>query len=156
MLRVGKPRSQPAEFPQLAEEDQCRQEPRARAAPRRGGTGHRLRRRAAVLAASAPADAASSLHITHAASTVRYVALGDSYSAGLGAGNDIAASGSCDRSINAYSVLWDNANKPASYTSVACAGATTSTVLSSQIWALSTVTTLVSITIAAMTLASAP
>lgn len=100
-----------------------------------------------VLAASAPADAASSLHITHAASTVRYVALGDSYSAGLGAGNYIAASGSCDRSTNAYSALWDNANKPASYTSVACAGATTSTVLSSQIWALSTVTTLVSITI---------
>ena len=100
-----------------------------------------------VLVTSAPADAASSAHIAHAASSVRYVALGDSYSAGLGAGNYIAASGSCDRSTNAYPALWDNANKPASYTSVACAGATTSTVLSSQISALSTATTLVSITI---------
>ena len=91
-----------------------------------------------VLATAAPADAASGVH---------YVALGDSYSSGLGAGDYIAASGSCDRSTRAYSALWDNANKPASYTSVACAGATTSTVLSSQISALSTATTLVSITI---------
>jgi hypothetical protein len=35
---------------------------------------------------------------------VRYVALGDSYSAGLGAGD--YSGGSCDRSANAYSALW--------------------------------------------------
>jgi lysophospholipase L1-like esterase len=91
-----------------------------------------------VVAGSAPASAASS---------VRYVALGDSYSAGLGAGNYIPASGSCDRSNDAYPALWSAANAPASYLSVACSGATTSTVLSSQIPALSTATTLVSITI---------
>jgi lysophospholipase L1-like esterase len=91
-----------------------------------------------VLAFSAPASAASSVH---------YVALGDSYSSGLGAGNYIGSSGSCDRSNDAYSALWSDANRPAAYTSVACSGATTSTVLSSQIPALSTSTTLVSITI---------
>lgn len=91
-----------------------------------------------VLAGPVPASAASG---------VRYVALGDSYSAGLGAGNYIAASGSCDRSNDAYPALWSAANVPASYVSVACSGATTSTVLSSQIPALSTSTTLVSITI---------
>ena len=91
-----------------------------------------------VVAGSAAASAASS---------VRYVALGDSYSAGLGAGNYIASSGSCDRSNDAYPALWSAANLPASYASVACSGATTSTVLSSQIPALSTSTTLVSITI---------
>ena len=90
-----------------------------------------------VVAGSVPASAASS---------VRYVALGDSYSAGLGAGNYIAASGPCDRSNDAYPALWSAANVPASYLSVACSGATTSTVLSTQIPALSTSTTLVSIT----------
>ena len=82
-----------------------------------------------------------------AASSVHYVALGDSYSSGVGAGSYTASSGSCDRSTNAYSQLWTNAHAPASYTSVACSGATTSTVISSQLSALSAATTLVSITI---------
>ncbi|WP_290859452.1 SGNH/GDSL hydrolase family protein [Hamadaea sp.] len=83
----------------------------------------------------------------NAASTVRYVALGDSYSSGVGAGSYTAESGSCQRSTNAYSALWAAANAPASYVSVACSGATTSTVASSQLSALSSTTTLVSITI---------
>jgi lysophospholipase L1-like esterase len=99
---------------------------------------------AAACAAALPAAASAS---AGAASSVRYVALGDSYSAGLGAGDYIAASGSCDRSTNAYSALWKRANAPASYVSVACAGATTATVLSSQLRPLSASTTLVSITI---------
>jgi lysophospholipase L1-like esterase len=78
---------------------------------------------------------------------VNYVALGDSYSSGVGAGSYSSSSGSCDRSANAYSALWDGANQPASYISVACSGATTSTVISSQLSALSSATTLVSITI---------
>jgi lysophospholipase L1-like esterase len=82
-----------------------------------------------------------------AASTVHYVALGDSYSSGVGAGSYIGSSGSCDRSTNAYSALWASAHAPAAYTSVACSGATTSTVNSSQLSALSSATTLVSITI---------
>jgi lysophospholipase L1-like esterase len=81
------------------------------------------------------------------ASTVNYVALGDSYASGVGAGNYTSSSGSCDRSTNAYPQLWANANSPASYVSVACSGATTSDVISSQLSALSDSTTLVSITI---------
>ena len=42
-----------------------------------------------------------------AASSVSYVALGDSYSSGLGAGAYISSSGSCDRSTNAYPEQWD-------------------------------------------------
>jgi lysophospholipase L1-like esterase len=82
-----------------------------------------------------------------AAPTVSYVALGDSYSSGLGAGSYISSSGSCDRSTNAYPEQWAAANSPASFVSVACAGATTSDVISSQVSALSAATTLVSITI---------
>src|SRR5258708_34832393 len=79
-----------------------------------------------------------------AASAVRYVALGDSYASGLGAGAYDPASGSCDRSAYAYPEQWAAANAPASFTSVACSGATTSDVLSSQASALSQATPLVS------------
>jgi lysophospholipase L1-like esterase len=82
-----------------------------------------------------------------AASTVNYVALGDSYSSGVGAGSYISSSGSCERSTNAYPELWASSNAPASFVSVACSGATTSDVLSGQVSALSASTTLVSITI---------
>jgi lysophospholipase L1-like esterase len=82
-----------------------------------------------------------------AASSVSYVALGDSYSSGLGAGSYISSSGSCDRSTNAYPEQWAAANSPASFVSVACAGATTSDVISGQVSALGPGTTLVSITI---------
>jgi len=82
-----------------------------------------------------------------AASSVSYVALGDSYSSGLGAGSYISSSGSCDRSTNAYPEQWAAANSPASFVSVACAGATTSDVINGQVSALGPGTTLVSITI---------
>ncbi|HEX4788640.1 MAG TPA: SGNH/GDSL hydrolase family protein [Actinospica sp.] len=82
----------------------------------------------------------------HAASA-NYVALGDSYSSGVGAGSYTSSSGSCDRSTNAYSQLWTNAHSPSSFTFVACSGATTSDVLSGQVSSLSSATSLVSITI---------
>jgi lysophospholipase L1-like esterase len=82
-----------------------------------------------------------------AAAGANYVALGDSYSSGVGAGDYIGSSGSCDRSPNAYSQLWANANAPASYVSVACSGATTADVVNNQLSALNSSTTLVSITI---------
>ena len=82
-----------------------------------------------------------------AASSVQYVALGDSYSSGLGAGDYISSSSSCDRSTRAYPEQWAGKYAPASFVSVACAGATTDDVLSSQVSALSASTTLVSITI---------
>ena len=78
---------------------------------------------------------------------VNYVALGDSYSSGVGAGSYISSSGSCDRSTKAYPEEWAAQNAPASFVSVACSGATTADVLSSQVSALSGSTTLVSITI---------
>jgi len=97
---------------------------------------------AAIVAAGVAAGTAA-----HAAGPVNYVALGDSYSSGVGAGNYISSSGSCDRSTSAYPEQWAAANSPASFTSVACSGATTADVLSSQVSALSASTTLVSITI---------
>jgi lysophospholipase L1-like esterase len=109
----------------------------------------RARPFAAVTALAAPALTVLLVCTAANAQTaaVHYVALGDSYSSGVGAGSYTSASGSCDRSTNAYSQLWANATKPASYLSVACSGATTSTVISGQLSALSSSTTLVSITV---------
>jgi lysophospholipase L1-like esterase len=78
---------------------------------------------------------------------VRYVALGDSYSAGTGSGRYSAAGQSCERSAHAFPQLWAGQRHPASFVSVACAGATTATVRASQLSALTPRTTLVSITI---------
>jgi len=83
----------------------------------------------------------------NASSAVNYVALGDSYSSGVGAGDYTSSSGDCDRSTNAYSQLWTNANGPNSFTFDACSGATTADVIDSQVDVLSSSTTLVSITI---------
>ncbi|HEY1625656.1 MAG TPA: SGNH/GDSL hydrolase family protein [Streptosporangiaceae bacterium] len=90
---------------------------------------------AAITVTGTPAEAASSVH---------YVALGDSYSSGVGAGD---TSGSCAQSPNAYPSLWAAANDPASFAFEACSGATTADVIDSQLSALSSSTTLVSITI---------
>jgi lysophospholipase L1-like esterase len=108
----------------------------------------RRRLRAALFAAAACAAALPLLLAAtpaSAQSAVNYVALGDSYASGLGAGS--YSGGSCDRSANAYPQLWANANAPASFAFVACSGATTSDVINSQLSALSSSTTLVSITI---------
>jgi lysophospholipase L1-like esterase len=96
------------------------------------------------LAVAAPLLSAGA---ANASGAVNYVALGDSYSSGVGAGSYSSSSGSCDRSSNAYSVLWDNAKAPSSFTFDACSGATTADVVDSQVDVLSSSTTLVSITI---------
>jgi lysophospholipase L1-like esterase len=80
------------------------------------------------------------------ATDVAYVALGDSYAAGLGAGGTIASTGSCERSSKAYPALWRRAHDPASYVSRACSGATTEDVRARQLGALRPETTLVSVT----------
>ncbi|MEV4636588.1 SGNH/GDSL hydrolase family protein [Actinoplanes sp. NPDC049548] len=85
----------------------------------------------APAAASAPAD-------------WDYIALGDSYSSGVGTSGQ---TGTCMRSSNAYPGLWNSAHDPASFRSVACSGATTSSLRSSQLSALSSGTDLVSVTI---------
>jgi lysophospholipase L1-like esterase len=92
----------------------------------------------ALVVANAPA--------AHAAGA-SYVALGDSYSSGVGAGDYTDESGDCDRSPNAYPALWAADNAPAAFVSVACSGATTADVANSQLSALSGSTTLVSITV---------
>ncbi|MGW4159266.1 SGNH/GDSL hydrolase family protein [Streptomyces sp. NPDC004788] len=76
-----------------------------------------------------------------------YVALGDSYSSGVGAGSYDSASGDCKRSTKAYPVLWKNANAPSSFAFTACSGAKTGDVTANQLGPLSTATDLVSITI---------
>jgi lysophospholipase L1-like esterase len=89
----------------------------------------------AVVGLAAPASAA-----------VNYVALGDSYASGVGAGSIDSSSGSCMRSNNAYPKLWANAHSPTSFKFVACSGATTSSVISGQLSAVTSSTTLVSVT----------
>ncbi|WP_199546990.1 SGNH/GDSL hydrolase family protein [Streptomyces sp. N35] len=81
------------------------------------------------------------------AAAEHYVALGDSYSSGVGAGSYDSASGNCKRSTRAYPRLWANENAPASFHFDACSGATTDNVLNSQLGHLSSTTTLVSISI---------
>lgn len=106
-----------------------------------------LKRVLVVLAAVLTAGTTLLATTASAAGGVNYVALGDSYSSGVGAGSYISSSGNCLRSTNAYSQLWANSHSPASYVSVACSGATTQDVLNNQISALNSGTTLVSITI---------
>jgi lysophospholipase L1-like esterase len=96
---------------------------------------------AALVTAVAPVSAAG------AATAVTYVALGDSYSSGVGAGSYISSSGSCERSTKAFPEQWARASSPSSFVSVACSGAATADVINSQVSALSASTTLVSITI---------
>ncbi|WP_443071729.1 SGNH/GDSL hydrolase family protein [Streptomyces sp. NBC_01477] len=91
----------------------------------------------AALVLSGPARAAGPV----------YVALGDSYSAGNGAGNYISSSGDCHRSNSAYPALWASAHSASSFTFAACSGAVTSDVTGSQLGGLSSSTTLVSLTI---------
>ncbi|MER5184141.1 SGNH/GDSL hydrolase family protein [Streptomyces sp. NPDC002896] len=76
-----------------------------------------------------------------------YVALGDSYSAGVGAGSYIGSSVDCLRSRRAYPVLWARAHSPSSFSFRACNGARTTDVLRSQLGPLSSRTGLVSITV---------
>jgi len=90
---------------------------------------------AAVALAASPADAAGP----------NYVALGDSYSSGVGTTSSYL--NSCDQSTSAYPYLYAQAAGASSFSFEACTGATTSDVINSQLGTLSSSTTLVSITI---------
>jgi lysophospholipase L1-like esterase len=79
-----------------------------------------------------------------AASSTDYVALGDSYSSGVGAPGQ---TGLCLRGSSGYPALWAERNDPASYRNVACGGAVTRDVRLLQVPYLSKKTDLVSITI---------
>ncbi|MFC6985878.1 SGNH/GDSL hydrolase family protein [Streptomyces cirratus] len=76
-----------------------------------------------------------------------YVALGDSYSSGVGSGNYDSGSGDCKRTSRAYPALWAAAHSPQTFSFTACSGARTGDVLSGQLGPLNSGTDLVSITI---------
>jgi lysophospholipase L1-like esterase len=105
---------------------------------------HRLRLSIALAAALTGLSALAAAIPAYASGLISYVALGDSYSSGDGAGN--YSDGSCLQSANAYPVLWHNAHG-GGFVNETCAGATTSDVINSQLGGLSASTTLVSITI---------
>lgn len=100
-----------------------------------------------LLALGTALTGAASAQGSQLAATGGYVALGDSYSSGVGAGSYISSSGDCKRSTKAYPYLWNAAHAPSSFTFAACSGARTGDVLASQLGGLSSSTGLVSITI---------
>lgn len=76
-----------------------------------------------------------------------YVALGDSYSSGVGAGDYISDSGDCLRSTNSYPELWSQQQESVSFTFAACSGATTADVGADQLGSLDAGTSLVTISV---------
>ena len=100
-----------------------------------------------VLAVTAALTGATAAHASAQAAPGPYVALGDSYSSGVGAGSYISSSGDCKRSTKAHPYLWAAANSPSSFSFTACSGARTGDVLSGQLGPLSASTALVSISI---------
>ncbi|WP_046501411.1 SGNH/GDSL hydrolase family protein [Streptomyces odonnellii] len=81
------------------------------------------------------------------AAAVDYVALGDSYSSGVGAGAYDSSSGNCKRTPRAYPALWAAANAPTTFAFTACSGARTGDVTAGQLGPLNAATDLVSISI---------
>lgn len=79
-----------------------------------------------------------------ASAAVDYVALGDSYSAGVGAPG---MGGICLQSPQGYPKQWAAAHQVSSYRSVACSGAVSSNVRDLQVYALNSRTDVVTITI---------
>ncbi|MFP3990276.1 SGNH/GDSL hydrolase family protein [Streptomyces sp. E11-3] len=102
-----------------------------------------------LLAAGLTLAGASAAHSASAEQQAAsgYVALGDSYSSGVGAGNYDSGSGDCKRSNRAYPALWAAANAPSTFHFTACSGARTSDVVNSQLGPLSSTTGLVSISV---------
>jgi lysophospholipase L1-like esterase len=90
----------------------------------------------AVLAIAAPA----------AARADNYVALGDSFSSGVGTGS-YTLSSSCRRGVYAYPWLVAQQRANTSLTFVACSGATTADVMSTQIASVTGETSIVTVTI---------
>lgn len=95
-----------------------------------------------LLGLAPPASAAD----TAAPPPVDYVALGDSYAAGVGAAPD-GRSGECRRSNRSYPARFAAATDPATFVSVACSGATSGKVLFTQVRTVSRQTDLVTITV---------
>ncbi|MFJ8822211.1 SGNH/GDSL hydrolase family protein [Streptomyces sp. NPDC102467] len=100
-----------------------------------------------LFAAAAALLGASAAQAADSAAATGYVALGDSYSSGVGSGSYDSGSGDCKRSTKAYPALWAAAHAPSSFNFTACSGAKTGDVLSGQLGPLGSGTGLVSISI---------
>ena len=81
-----------------------------------------------------------------AASADRYVALGDSYSSGVGTRSYTLDSG-CQRGVYAYPYLLSQQRPNTTLTFVACGGATTTTLMNTQISSVTSTTNIVTVTI---------
>jgi lysophospholipase L1-like esterase len=81
-----------------------------------------------------------------AAAADRYVALGDSFSSGVGTGS-YTLSSSCRRGVYAYPYLVSQQRPDTTLDFVACSGATTSDLMASQIQSVTATTSIVSVTI---------
>jgi lysophospholipase L1-like esterase len=90
----------------------------------------------ALAALAAPSTAAAD----------NYVALGDSYSSGVGT-NSYTLNSSCLRGVYAYPYLISQQRPNTSLNFVACSGATTTSLMSSQISAVNSSTNVVTVTI---------
>lgn len=100
-----------------------------------------------LLAAGAALTGAATAEAAQPAAAEGYVALGDSYSSGVGSGSYISSSGDCKRSTKAYPYLWAAAHSPSTFNFTACSGARTGDVLAGQLGPLSSATGLVSISV---------
>ena len=104
-------------------------------------------RRSAVVAGAASLAAAAALVISGTparATGANYVALGDSYSSGVGTTSNYL--NGCGQSTAAYPELYKNAVGVNSFTFEACTGATAPSIERSQLSGLNSSTTLVSLT----------
>ncbi|MFT3865453.1 MAG: SGNH/GDSL hydrolase family protein [Solirubrobacterales bacterium] len=95
--------------------------------------------------AVAACAAAFCLAFAAQAMATRYVALGDSYSSGTGTRTFYESE--CQRSVYAYPYLLHEAHPSWTFVDAACAGATTSTLLSSQVSSVTSSTNWVTYTI---------
>ncbi|MGP3984723.1 SGNH/GDSL hydrolase family protein [Streptomyces sp. KR80] len=102
---------------------------------------------APLLTAALAFTGAGAAHSAQLADPPHYVALGDSYSSGVGAGSYDSGSGSCKRSSRAHPALWAAANPVASFSFTACSGARTGDVVAGQLGPLNAATGLVSVTV---------
>ncbi|MEV5439133.1 SGNH/GDSL hydrolase family protein [Streptomyces sp. NPDC052682] len=100
-----------------------------------------------LLAAGTALTGAATAQADQLAGSGGYVALGDSYSSGVGAGSYDSSSGDCKRSTKAFPYLWAAAHSPSSFAFTACSGARTGDVLANQLGPLNAGTALVSVTI---------
>ena len=102
--------------------------------------------RVGVLACTLFALVCAPLTLAAPAAPDQYVALGDSFSSGVGTGS-YTLSSSCKRSAYAYPSLVAQQRPNTSLTFVACTGAATTDLMATQIQSVTTATTIVTVTI---------